>query len=96
MGHHITIPGLDWYEMRTFLGIVQAKQDVCELKQQSVALKDKLAETEADVKIAAEDLDKAIAPIGNLVHDSVPVDDDEVCGSVLSDAGPQGAVLALI
>lgn len=57
---------------------LQANEDASELKQQSVALKEKLASTEADVKLAAEERDRAIAPIGNLVHDSVPIDDDEV------------------
>lgn len=59
--------------------MMQAKEDASELKQQTVALKDHLAQTEAEAKSAAEERDRAIAPIGNLVHDSVPIDDNEVC-----------------
>eukprot|EP00892_Ulva_mutabilis_P000617 jgi/Ulvmu1/10556/UM065_0010.1 len=73
---------------------MKAKEDAADLKQQSVALKESLIEAEADVKLAAEERDSAIAPIGNLVHDSVPIDDDEEHNTVVkavgkSEKGPQ-------
>lgn len=58
--------------------MMQAKEDASELKQQTVALKDNLVQAEAAAKGAAEERDRAIAPIGNLVHASVPIDDNEV------------------
>ena len=44
-----------------------------------MALKAAVAEAEEAAKAAQRQRDEAILPIGNLVHDSVPVDDDEVC-----------------
>lgn len=58
--------------------VLQAKEDATELKEKTVALKEKLSEAEAEEQRIAGERDAAIAPIGNLVHDSVPVDDDEV------------------
>ena len=58
--------------------VLQAKQDSAELEAQSKALKQNIADLEskeADI-IAARDA--SLVLIGNLVHDSVPVSDDEV------------------
>ena len=59
-------------------GSPQAKQDTTELESRGKALKEGIGAAEkrlAEVEIAR---DAALAQIGNLVHDSVPVDDDEV------------------
>ena len=58
----------------------QAKQDTKELESRGKALKEGIGAAErrlAELEIAR---DAALAQIGNLVHDSVPVDDDEVRG----------------
>lgn len=78
--------------IHVYLLEMQAKEDATDLKHQSVALKDKLAETEAHVKVAADERDHAIAPIGNLVHDSVPIDDDEVCDPQCNGRGREQPV----
>ena len=57
---------------------LQAGEDATELKEKTAALKEKLAEAEAEEQRIISERDAALAPIGNLVHDSVPVDDDEV------------------
>ncbi len=61
-------------------GASQAKQDTTELESRGKALKEGIGGAEkqlAEVEVAR---DAALAHIGNLVHDSVPVDDDEVRG----------------
>ena len=57
---------------------MQAKKDSSELEAKSKAMKGKLAVLEEQVKAAETTLDAAVCPIGNLVHDSVPVSNDEV------------------
>ena len=56
----------------------QAKKDSSELESKSKAMKGKLAVLEEQVKAAETTLEAAVQPIGNLVHDSVPVSNDEV------------------
>ena len=57
---------------------MQAKQDADDLMQQVKAAKEQIADIEAEAKRIALERDAALMPIGNLVHDSVPVDYDEV------------------
>jgi len=59
---------------------LQAKQDASELQDQSKAVKAKIAELEAREQQIIADRDAALVPIGNLVHDSVPISDNEVGG----------------
>lgn len=56
---------------------VQAKQDTAALQEKSKELKASVLRTEEEAKAADAARDKAIMPIGNLVHDSVPISDDE-------------------
>ena len=68
--------------------MAQAKQDTSELEVTGKGLKAGIVACEermAEIEVAR---DAAIAPLGNLVHDSVPVDNDEV--------GPQTQSYALI
>lgn len=58
---------------------VQAKEDATELQAQSKALKEQIAAAEVSEETAATQRDKLLGCMGNLVHDSVPVDQDEVC-----------------
>jgi seryl-tRNA synthetase len=58
---------------------VQAKEDATELKNQSIAIKAQIIEAETAEQTVATERDQTIKVIGNLVHDSVPVHDDEVC-----------------
>eukprot|EP01023_Acetabularia_acetabulum_P037410 TRINITY_DN3545_c0_g1_i9.p1 TRINITY_DN3545_c0_g1~~TRINITY_DN3545_c0_g1_i9.p1 ORF type:complete len:518 (+),score=86.55 TRINITY_DN3545_c0_g1_i9:69-1622(+) len=53
------------------------KEDTTELQQQSKDMKARLQATEEAEKAAAKLRDDAILPIGNLVHDSVPISNDE-------------------
>ena len=57
---------------------LQAKEDASELQEQSKALKARIVEAEKKEGELVAARDKALAPIGNLVHDSVPISDDEV------------------
>lgn len=65
----------------------KAKEDATELQAQSKAVKAKVAEAEAlEAQIAAE-RDAAIVPIGNIVHDSVPISDDEANNVIVKTWG---------
>ena len=55
----------------------QAKQDAAEEMEASKALKARIAELEQAEKDAGAARDAALLAIGNVVHDSVPVSDDE-------------------
>ena len=61
-----------------FLSVLQKKEDATELQQQSSALKADTDKAEAAAKAAEKERDALLVTIGNLVHDSVPVSDDEV------------------
>lgn len=56
----------------------QAKQDASELQEASKGLKAKIAEIEEREKAVIAERDAALVPIGNVVHDSVPISDNEV------------------
>ena len=60
---------------------MQAKQDATALQEQSKAMKVGIKEAEEREKQLQEALEASVLPIGNLVHDSVPVSDDEVGGA---------------
>jgi seryl-tRNA synthetase len=57
----------------------QAKQDATALQEQSKAMKVGIKEAEEAEKALQDALEAAVVPLGNLVHDSVPISDDEVC-----------------
>ncbi len=61
-----------------FHSFLQKKEDATELQQQSSALKADTDKAEAAAKAAEKERDALLVTIGNLVHDSVPVSDDEV------------------
>lgn len=58
---------------------MQKKEDATELQDKSVALKKQTEEAEVTKNELESKRDKTMVVIGNLVHDSVPVDNDEVC-----------------
>lgn len=60
------------------LALLQAKQDATELQEKTKAMKSTIAELEAKENQIIADRDAALVPIGNIVHDSVPVSDNEV------------------
>ena len=60
----------------------QAKQDATELQEKSKQLKQGMADLEEQEKQIIKDRDAAIMVIGNVVHDSVPVDNDEVSHNI--------------
>ena len=57
---------------------VKAKQDTTELEARGKALKEAIGAADARLTEIETARDAALAQIGNLVHDSVPIDDDEV------------------
>lgn len=57
---------------------MQAKGDATELMEKSRAVKEAIAATEEKEKEVIRARDAELASIGNLVHDSVVVSDDEV------------------
>lgn len=65
----------------------KAKQDAGALQEQSKAMKGKIKEAEELEKQLVEERDAAIVPIGNLVPESVPVDDDEDNNTVVKETG---------
>jgi seryl-tRNA synthetase len=58
---------------------MQKKEDATELQDKSVALKKQTEEAEVTKNELESKRDKTMVVIGNLVHDSVPVDNNEVC-----------------
>ena len=62
----------------TFPVCSQAKKDATELQEKSKSMKAEIVRAEEAAKEAEAVRDKAVTAIGNLVHDSVPVSNDEV------------------
>lgn len=62
---------------------MQAKKDSADLEAKSKSMKGRVAVLEEQVKGAESTLEAAVQPIGNLVHDSVPVSNDEVPSAAL-------------
>jgi len=56
---------------------MKAKENADELIKKKVEFEQKEAELEKEVKQAEEDLEKGLNPIGNIVHASVPVSNNE-------------------
>ncbi|KAL6774475.1 TSS2 [Auxenochlorella protothecoides x Auxenochlorella symbiontica] len=65
----------------------KAKQDATELQEASKAMKGGIKELEDREKELAEARDSALLPIGNLVHDTVPVSDNEDNNVVVKEVG---------
>lgn len=59
----------------------KAKQDATETIAKTEEVKQKIAEKDVEVKDSWAVLKSKLEKIGNLVHDSVPVSDDEVTDS---------------
>jgi len=68
----------------------KAKEDATELQEKSKEIKARIAEAEKVEKELSEARDAAIVPIGNIVHDSVPVSDDEANNVVVRTFGTKG------
>eukprot|EP00891_Asterochloris_glomerata_P009648 jgi/Astpho2/9648/e_gw1.00146.54.1_t len=66
------------------------KEDATELQQQSSALKADTDKAEAAAKAAEKERDALLVTIGNLVHDSVPVSDDEANNAVVKKSQQEG------
>lgn len=65
----------------------QAKQDATALQEEGKAVKAQLKEAEAKEKELADAARGSIVPIGNLVHDSVPVSNDEANNVIVKTWG---------
>lgn len=61
------------------MGLEQAGKDASELIKSSDEKKQLTAEKEIEVQEAQAALSSKLELIGNLVHDSVPISNDEVC-----------------
>ena len=57
---------------------MQAKQDASELQTQSKKMKEDIEREQASLTQNLADRDAELSKIGNYVHDSVPVSNDEV------------------
>lgn len=66
---------------------MQAKGDATELQERSKAMKAGIKDAEEEEKVLAEERDTALVPIGNLVHDTVPVSDDEKNNTIVREIG---------
>lgn len=64
-----------------------AKQDATELQEKSKQLKVGIKEAEELEKQLAESRDAALVPIGNLVHSTAPVSDDEANNVIVRTVG---------
>jgi len=69
------------------IGLVQAKEDATELMEKSKAMKVDIKAAEARLTELEAECNDAIAPIGNLVHSSVPISDDEANNVVVREVG---------
>mmetsp|Transcript_15933 Transcript_15933/g.47918 ORF Transcript_15933/g.47918 Transcript_15933/m.47918 type:complete len:451 (-) Transcript_15933:2211-3563(-) len=65
----------------------KAKQDITELRKKSQTLKADIVKAEEEEKAAVVARENAVQAIGNLVHDSVPVDDNEDNNAVVKTWG---------
>ncbi|KAK9805154.1 hypothetical protein WJX72_002468 [[Myrmecia] bisecta] len=65
----------------------KAKQDATELQEKGKVVKKQIAEAEEAENAVAAARDRAILPIGNLVHDSVPISNDEAENVVVKRDG---------
>ena len=65
-------------EVSPYRACSQAKKDATELQEKSKSMKAEIVRAEEAAKEAEAVRDRAAAAIGNLVHDSVPVSNDEV------------------
>ena len=64
---------------------LQEKKDTIELQARSKEYKVQIEEAEAATKAAIKERDDAVGVIGNWVHDSVPISNDEVKCRLLFD-----------
>jgi seryl-tRNA synthetase len=69
----------------------QKKDNADHLISQSKALQEKIAVCELEEKKAKEDLDKTLYQIGNFVHESVPVSNDEKNNQIVRTWGDSSA-----
>lgn len=65
----------------------KAKQDAAEQMEKSKEIKARIADLEVKDKELSAARDAALLPIGNLVHDSVPISDDEANNTVVREWG---------
>lgn len=63
--------------------MTKAKQDASELQEKSKAMKKEIQDSETQAVEAENERDAHLKLIGNLVHDTVPVSDQEVFSFVL-------------
>lgn len=66
---------------------LQAKQDATELMEKSKVMKGGIKEAEENMQSLEAERDAAIAPIGNIVHSSVPISDDEANNVLVREIG---------
>ena len=64
-----------------------AKGDATELQEKSKTMKVGIKAAEEEEKAVAEALDAALLPIGNLVHDTVPISNDEANNVIVRQIG---------
>ncbi|CAD7696014.1 unnamed protein product, partial [Ostreobium quekettii] len=65
----------------------KAKEDTTDLQEKSKTMKKSIQDAEQEAAEAEKERDLALAYVGNLVHDSVPVSDDEENNAILKEIG---------
>lgn len=79
---------MDFNKLNKEIGALRkAKQDATALQERSKEMKARIKAQEELEKSLSEERDAAIVPIGNLVPDSVPVDNDEDNNAVVKEFG---------
>ncbi|RVD88090.1 uncharacterized protein DFL_002288 [Arthrobotrys flagrans] len=71
----------------------KAKEDATEFLQLKISLEKEKKELEVVAKQAEADLNRKLATIGNIVHDSVPVSDNEDNNALIREWKPEGTTV---
>ncbi|KAF3226982.1 Cytosolic seryl-tRNA synthetase [Orbilia oligospora] len=71
----------------------KAKEDATEFLQLKISLEKEKKELEVIAKQAEADLNRKLSTIGNLVHDSVPVSDNEDNNALIREWKPEGTTV---
>ncbi|KAF3211454.1 Cytosolic seryl-tRNA synthetase [Orbilia oligospora] len=71
----------------------KAKEDATEFLQLKISLEKEKKELEVIAKQAEADLNRKLSTIGNLVHDSVPVSDNEDNNALIREWKPEGTTI---
>ncbi|CCX06542.1 Similar to Serine--tRNA ligase, cytoplasmic; acc. no. O14018 [Pyronema omphalodes CBS 100304] len=90
----VTMKGRDANALQKEIGLKKkAKEDATELLAQKVQLETEKKELEAAADAKEAEMNKKLGTIGNLVHDTVPVSDNEDNNQLLRTWAPEGVTV---